>query len=236
MESATTSNFSIQVSERTDIGSSGSKRYRAQGFLPATAYHRSDAPVSVMVPYKEFSLLAGRARRSQVFTLQSAIPALNGKSAIVREVQRDYVKGGLLHVDFQTFREDEEVSVQVPVKIVGEAPGVKIQKGILTIVTHEVTVRCLAKDIPPVLEVPISGLELGQSIHVADLSLPTGVSVVDDEEETIVSVVASRAEEEGGAAAAAGTAAAGADAGKSAAPAAGAAAAKAPAAKAPAKK
>jgi large subunit ribosomal protein L25 len=167
-----------------------------------------------------------------VFTFKSTSSALNGKSAIVKEIQRDYLKGTLIHVDFLTFAENEEVAVEVPVKLVGEAPGVKIQKGILTVVTHEVTVRCLSKDIPLAIEVDITSLNLGQSIHVADLVLPAGVSVDDDEEETIVSVVAARATEEEAPAAGAPAA----DAAKAAPAAAKAPAAKAPAAKAPASK
>jgi large subunit ribosomal protein L25 len=224
--SNTVENFTIEVAERPDLGKASSNRCRKEGFIPAVAYHRAEQPVAVKIPGKEFAHLASRARRSQVFTFKSSSGALNGKSAIVKEIQRDYIKGTLLHVDFLTFREDEEVAVEVPVKLVGEAPGVKIQKGILTVVTHEVTVRCLAKDIPVAIEVNISGLNLGQSIHVADLSLPAGVSVDDDEEETIVSVVAARSTEEE---AAASTAAAPAAEAAKAAPA--AAAAKAPPAK-----
>ncbi len=220
--------FTIEVSERPNLGKASSNRCRKEGFIPAVAYHRAEEPVAVRIPCKEFTQLASKARRSQVFTFKSTVSALNGKSAIVKEIQRDYLKGTLLHVDFLTFAEDEEVAVEVPVKLVGEAPGVKVQKGILTVVTHEVTVRCLAKDIPAAIEVDITGLNLGQSMHVADLVLPNGVSVDDDEEETIVSVVAARSTEEESSAAAAPAA----DAAKGAA----AAAKAAPAAKAPAGK
>ncbi len=225
-------NFTIEVSERPILGKASSNRCRKEGFIPAVAYHRAEEPVSVKIPCKEFTQLASRARRSQVFTFKSTSSALNGKSAIVKEIQRDYLKGTLIHVDFLTFAENEEVAVEVPVKLVGEAPGVKIQKGILTVVTHEVTVRCLSKDIPLAIEVDITSLNLGQSIHVADLVLPAGVSVDDDEEETIVSVVAARATEEEAPAAGAPAA----DAAKAAPAAAKAPAAKAPAAKAPASK
>ncbi len=208
-------NFTIEVSERPTLGKASSNRCRKEGFIPAVAYHRAEEPVAVKIPNKEFAQLASRARRSQVFTFKSSSSALNGKSAIVKEIQRDYLKGTLLHVDFLTFSEDEEVAVEVPVKLVGEAPGVKIQKGILTVVTHEVTVRCLAKNIPSAIQVDITSLNLGQSLHVADLVLPAGVSVDDDEDETIVSVVAARSTEEE-AAAAPGAAAPAADAAKAA--------------------
>jgi large subunit ribosomal protein L25 len=188
--------FTIEVSERAGLGKGNCNRCRKEGFIPGVAYHRADTPIAVQVPYKEFTMLAKKARLSQVFTFKSSSPALNGKAAIVKEVQQDYVKGRVLHVDFQTLKDDEEITVDVPVKLVGEAPGVKVQNGILTLVTHEVTVTCLPKFIPVQIEVDISSLGLGQSIHASDLKLPEQVVLSDDPHETIVSVVAPRAAEE----------------------------------------
>jgi large subunit ribosomal protein L25 len=154
-------------------------------------------------------MLAKKARMSQVFTFTSSNQALNGKAAIVKDVQQDYIKGKVLHVDFQTLKDDEEITVYIPVALVGEAPGVKVQNGILTLVTHEVAVTCLPKNIPNQIQVDISALGLGQSIHASDLKLGDGVVLSDDPHETIVSVVAARAaEEEPKAAAAEGAAAA----------------------------
>ncbi len=189
-------NFTIEVTERTDLGKGACNRCRRSGFIPGVAYHRADEPVPVQVPYKEFTILAKKARLSQVFTFKSGNPALNGKAAIVKEVQQDYVKGKVLHVDFQTLKDDEEITVYIPVALVGEAPGVKVQNGILTLVTHEVAVTCLPKNIPSQIQVDISSLGLGQSIHASDLKLGDGVVLSDDAHETIVSVVAPRAAEE----------------------------------------
>ncbi len=201
-------NFTIEVTERTELGKGSCNRCRKAGFIPGVAYHRADTPLAVQVPYKEFTLLAKKARLSQVFTFKSSSAALNGKAAIVKEIQQDYVKGKVLHVDFQTLKDDEEITIQVPVKLVGEAPGVKVQNGILTLVTHEVTVTCLPKDIPSQLEVDISSLGLGQSIHASDIKLASNVELSDDPHETIVSVVAARSAEEEAKPAAAGEAAA----------------------------
>lgn len=189
-------NFTIEVSERAGLGKGAANRCRREGFVPAVAYHKADEPLAVQVPLKEFTALASKARRSQVFTFKSSSPKLNGKAAIVKEVQQDYLKGRVIHVDFQTLKDDEEITVDVPVKIVGEAPGVKIQQGILAVVTHEVSVRCLPKYIPNSITVDISSLGLGQSIHAEQLVLGEGVTLHDEPTETIVSVVASRAGEE----------------------------------------
>ena len=189
-------NFTIEVSERPSIGKSSANRCRREGFIPAVAYHKAEKPLAVQVPLKEFTALASKARRSQVFTFSSSVPSLHGQAAIVKEVQQDYLKGRVIHVDFQTLKDDEDITVDVPVKLVGESPGVKNQGGILAVVTHEVSVSCLPKYIPSAVTVDISALGLGQSIHADQLQLGEGVTLVDDASETIVSVVASRAEEE----------------------------------------
>jgi large subunit ribosomal protein L25 len=189
-------NFTIEVAQRTDLGKGACNRCRKAGFIPGVAYHRADEPVAVQVSYKEFTMLAKKARMSQVFTFKSGNPALNGKSAIVKDVQQDYLKGKVLHVDFQTLKDDEEITVYIPVSLVGEAPGVKVQNGILTLVTHEIAVSCLPKNIPNQLQVDISNLGLGQSIHASDLKLGDGVTLSDDPHETIVSVVAARTAED----------------------------------------
>lgn len=189
-------NFTIEVAERTELGKGGCNRCRRAGFIPGVAYHRADEAVAVQVPYKEFTMLAKKARMSQVFTFKSSHQGLNGKAAIVKDVQQDYVKGKVLHVDFQTLKDDEEITVYIPVSLVGEAPGVKVQNGILTLSTHEVAVTCLPKNIPNQIQVDISALGLGQSIHASDLKLGDGVTLSDDPHETIVSVVAARAAEE----------------------------------------
>lgn len=218
-------NFTVEVSERPTLGKGAANRCRRQGLIPGVAYHKSESPLAIEVPFKEFTALASKARRSQVFTFKSSSPALNGKSAIVKEIQQDFLKGRVIHVDFQTLKDDEEITIDVPVKVVGESPGVKNQNGILAVVTHEVSVRCLPKFIPSSVTVDISTLALGQSIHAEQLDLGANVELADDPTETIVSVVASRAMEEEAKPAADG-----------AAPAAGAAAAAAPAAaKAPSK-
>ena len=189
-------NFTIEVSERPALGKGSANRCRKEGFIPAVAYHKAEKPLAVQVPLKEFTALASKARRSQVFTFKSSSSYLNGKAAIVKEIQQDYLKGRVIHVDFQTLKDDEEITVDVPVKLVGEAPGVKNQGGVLAVVTHEVTVTCLPKHIPSAVNVDISSLALGQSLHAEQLILGEGVTLADDPSETIVSVVASRAEEE----------------------------------------
>lgn len=185
-------NFTIEISERQGLGKSECNRCRKDGFIPGVAYHKGVDSVAVKVPHKEFVTLAQKAALTQVFTFKSDAKALDGQLALVKDIKRDYVKGTVLHVDFITLKAGEEVHVDVPLKLIGESPGVKNEGGILTFVTHKVSVSCLPKDIPTQMEIDISGLRLGDSIHASDLKFAAGVKLLDDSHETIVSIVAAR--------------------------------------------
>ncbi|MGB9791470.1 MAG: 50S ribosomal protein L25/general stress protein Ctc [Thermacetogeniaceae bacterium] len=113
---------------------------------------------------------------------------------MIREVQRDPIKQRLLHVDFFQVPLNEEIETEIPVHLVGEAPGVE-KGGVLQHMLREVTVSCLPSKLPEYLEADISGLDIGDYLTVADLKLPEGVKVLDDPESIIVSIVEAVAEE-----------------------------------------
>ena len=184
--------LTLNVHKRSAKGGAASRRYRSQGYIPSVFYGRGQETLPGLLLYKEFQHLAQQAKISQVFFLKSEEEALNGRSGIVKEVQQDYVSGRVLHVDLQVLHEHEEIHVKISLKIQGEAPGVKLEGGILSVVSHELPVACLPKNIPQLINVDISELALGQSIHARDLKLPEGVRLYGNPEETIVSVVAVR--------------------------------------------
>lgn len=185
--------FVIDIEARDQKGSAAIRRYRRSGLVPAVAYGRGFESVSGLLPVKEFTAVAQRARASQVFELRSKDSKLNGRPALVRDVQREHLSGKLLHVDLQILNENEEVRVSIPLKIVGEAPGVKLDGGVLSIATHEVVVLSLPKFIPTEIEVDISALQLNQNIHARDLKLSEGVRLGGDADEAIVTVQVPRA-------------------------------------------
>lgn len=186
--------FTLQVQERVETGSRACRAIRRRGAVPGVMYHRGEDSVSVVLDLKEFTTLAKQAKPSQVFTLKSESERLNGRPVLVRDIAKNSVKGNVLHVDLQAMREDEEVTLAIPVRLSGEAPGVKIDKGILSWMVHEITVACLPKSIPSEIVVDVSKLGLGQSIHAREVVLPEGVSLVDEPDETIVTVVGAGAE------------------------------------------
>jgi large subunit ribosomal protein L25 len=105
-----------------------------------------------------------------------------------REVQRDIVRGTLLHVDFLRIRRDVAIQVEVPIHLVGESHGVK-EGGVVEHHLWELRVEVLPTDVPESVEADISGLGIGDSLHVSDVKVPGNVTVITGEDETVVTVV-----------------------------------------------
>ncbi len=180
--------YSIDISYRDACGKGASNRFRREGFIPANVYHRGEESISALLPYNAFVQVAKKSLPSQIFILKSESDKLNGRSALVKDIQVHHVSGRVLHVDFQTLHDDEEITVEVPLKFVGDPIGVKTEGGVLSVSSHEVEVSCLPKYIPNFISVDVSGLHTGDTIHARELSLGEGVALVGDEDAPIVSV------------------------------------------------
>ena len=185
--------FSIGIKRRTTGGKGSAQRVRREGNIPAIVYHRGEESIPTVVSKNDFQNLAERSSHTQIYQFKTDIKELDGRSALVKEIQRDYIKGTVLHVDFQALRDDEEIRIEVTLKIVGEPYGVKNEGGILTVATHEVEVSCLPKDIPLAIPVDVSELRLGDSLHISDIVLPSGVRLETDGDEPVASVTAPQA-------------------------------------------
>jgi len=175
-------------------------------------YSHGEQNVPALLQAKQFLHLAERSTSSQVFTLKSKDgKVFNDRPAIVKEIQIDHLKGRVMHVDFLVLKENEEITIRVPLQFVGDAIGVKDQGGVLSIAAHEIAVRCLPRAIPRIVKVEVADLKIGATIHAEELVLPEGVRLDGNPGETIVSVVVPKSAAEEAPAAAAGEAAAGAE-------------------------
>ncbi len=185
--------LNLSVELRSETGSASNRRFRKEGKLPFVVYRKATQAVNGLVDENEFVKLASKSRSSQVFRFESASQELNGLSVIVKDIQKQYVKGELLHVDFQSLAAGEEVVVTVPLEVVGEPVGVKTQGGVLSVSLHQVRVRCVPENIPTSVKLDVTALELGGSLKKADLELPENVKLADEPRETICTVVGTRA-------------------------------------------
>jgi large subunit ribosomal protein L25 len=176
----------LEVSERTTLGSSESRRLRKQGVVPGVLYGRSK-PVAIAVGERELRAALTTPAGSHV-VLDVAVGSAGAHSAILKEFQRDKVRGTITHVDLQEVRLDQPIQTAVAVTLVGEAPGAK-EGGVLSQATNEINVEALPLEVPQHIEVDVSGLHLGESIRLSEISAPPGVTFLDDLEETVLASV-----------------------------------------------
>ncbi|HEX6589262.1 MAG TPA: 50S ribosomal protein L25/general stress protein Ctc [Longimicrobiales bacterium] len=179
----------IKATPRDGTGKGANRKLRTSGRVPAVVYGHNEKTRELSLDAHELKVLFSKISVENTI-IRLDIEGEKGEvKALVREVQANPVKGDLYHVDFYQIHANEKVDVEVPVHLVGSAPGVKAG-GVMDHQIHELPVRCLPAAIPESLDVDVSALELGDSIHVADLKLPEGVETDMDGERTICSVVA----------------------------------------------
>lgn len=186
--------YQLTVTSREGTGRSASRRLRKADKIPAILYGKHTNPETLAVNAPEFvRLLKDIAGRAALIELKRD----NGAAALsfLQEVQRDPITDRYMHVDLQEVKENEKMVINVAVTLVGESTGVKNQGGILETATHRLRVRCLPKDLPSVIEVDVSELAVGQSIHVNELKPVAGVEFLDAPGQVVVLCVEPQAEE-----------------------------------------
>jgi len=159
----------LNGTRRDSLGKGGARKARAAGHIPAVLYGHGETPVPVTVQAREFELaLRGHKGGNPIVNL-----AVNGGeyTALVRDVQYDPLTHGILHLDFQHISLTETVEVRVNLHLNGSPTGVKDGGGILEHLLREVEVECLPTDIPAKLEIDVSNLAIGDSLHVSDLKV-----------------------------------------------------------------
>ncbi|HEX4406518.1 MAG TPA: 50S ribosomal protein L25 [Polyangia bacterium] len=182
----------VSAEVRTAIGKGGSHKVRAAGKVPGVLYGQKIAPVAVT--FEEKSLLTSldkEKRRNTVFTL--SISGGENVTAMVRDAQIDPISQRIIHVDFLRVDLDSEVTVTVPLVLTGKAIGTT-NGGQLHQSTHVLPVAAKPAAIPTKIEVDVSGLDMGEALHVSDLKLGAGVRALLDPRDAIASVVAPKAE------------------------------------------
>ncbi|HYE25637.1 MAG TPA: 50S ribosomal protein L25 [Clostridia bacterium] len=206
MATATQTNL-VEAKPREASDKNAARRLRTTGLIPGVLYGAGKDSRSIAIDPKAINkILHSESGHNTIFDV-----VLDGEQtkAMVVEWQSDPLKGSLLHVDLKRIAMDKKMRVQVPVQIIGEAPGVKTQGGILDVVMREVEVECLPADIPSHIDVDVSNLMFGEPVRVADLPKSDKIKYLSDEDLTIVHVTSVKEEAAPSADAAATEAAAG---------------------------
>lgn len=182
----------LDAEVRTPGRKKGAKSVRYAGRVPAVIYGHGREPQPMSIGALEFGRLLEK------IAVESTIVEVNlGGStvkALIREVQRHPIKQGILHVDFQEIHAGEKLRLEIPVHLVGTADGVRNQGGILDQVLRTVEIEVLPADIPERVELDVTALIIGRSLHVSDLRIPNA-EILTDASLTVVTVTAPRVEE-----------------------------------------
>jgi large subunit ribosomal protein L25 len=185
---------SLVAEERAGTGKGVMRKLRAAGRMPAVVYGRGKQTRPVVLDPEALSEIL-HGSQSGVNTLIDFKLGSYEAVVLVREIQRDPVSGRWIHADFYEVDLQQAIQVRVPLHFVGRPIGVE-NGGILDHPMREVEVECLPRAIPDSIEVDVSALDVGDSVHVRDLTLPEGATMVSDGELTVASVVLPKAEEE----------------------------------------
>lgn len=168
---------------------------RRQGRVPATVYGRKIQPQNLEVDGRDLqNLMLHSVSENLLVDLAVAEDARPKRLVLLQEVQHHPLSGKVLHIDLHEVAENEPVTITVPVETAGTPIGVSRDGGILEHVLFKVRVRALPRDLPEFLEVDVSELELGESVHIGEMKSPTGVVVLGDSKIPVVSVAAPRVE------------------------------------------
>ncbi|VTS07181.1 50S ribosomal protein L25 [Tuwongella immobilis] len=179
----------LKAEPRSGSGTRNSRHLRKQGKIPAVLYGHKEATQSLVISAEDFETVMKQHAR----VLDVQLPEKTEK-VLIRELQWDYLGKEIVHIDFYRVSADERIEVKVVVELKGMAPGALSGAGVLDQPLHELHVECPALSVPDSIRVDISKLQLGQAIHVKELTIPAGVKVLEDADAVVVQVVAAKDE------------------------------------------
>lgn len=188
----------LKAKKRTLVGRNAIKRIREKGLVPGVIYGSNQQPMPLQVDSRQLSTVLAHASSEHILVELEIVDGDQGtnKLVLIQEVQHHPLKRDLVHVDFHAVSATEKITSAVPIETTGEALGVRTFGGLLEHSLRTLEVQCYPQDLPGIVQIDVTNLNIGETLHVRDLQLPAGVEAITDEDLTVVSVVASRVGEE----------------------------------------
>jgi len=182
------STATLSATVRSESGKGAARSLRRAGSVPAVIYGHKREPMSLSVPMRELERLLERVSAETTVVELS----IDGKVSrtLIREIQKHPFKKQLVHIDFQELVAGEQITVNIPLVIVGVSVGVRSFAGILDQTMRELEVSVDPASIPNHIDIDVSALNVGDSIHVRDIALPAGVTILTDPDASVVVVAA----------------------------------------------
>jgi large subunit ribosomal protein L25 len=186
----------LKAVRRTELGRSAARKLKGRGIIPAVIYGGRNKPQPLQVSAREINAMLSHASGENILVELEIEGEESNRSALVQEIQHSPVGGDILHIDFHAVSMDEKIHAEVPLETIGIANGVKNFGGLLEQSLRALAVECLPRDLPDRITVDVSNLNIGDSIHVRDIQMPSGVTPKAQLDLTAFSVVAPAVEEE----------------------------------------
>ncbi|MCD8284482.1 MAG: 50S ribosomal protein L25 [Opitutae bacterium] len=186
--------YKLNVKTRDGVGRGPARRLRAAGFLPGVIYGVKKAARPISINDAEFRMMM-RAKGESAALVEISIDGAEPVLSLIKDFQRNAVSQKVVHVDIYEVDPNVHMTVAIPVRVKGEAVGVLAENGTLEVV-HEIMVRCLPKDLPKFIEVDVSDLHVGNTIHIESLPEIPGVSFPPNQNSVVASCTSEKQEEE----------------------------------------
>jgi large subunit ribosomal protein L25 len=188
----------LKAQKRTSVGRNAIKKIKEKGLVPGVIYGSQTEPITLQIESRELTNVLAHASSEHVLVDLEIVDGIESTNrlALIQEVQHHPLKRELVHVDFHAVSATEKITSEVPIEAVGEALGVRTFGGLLEYSLRTLEVECFPQDLPDIVRIDVTNLNIGESLHVRDIHLPAGVEAITDEGLTVVSVVASRVGEE----------------------------------------
>lgn len=184
----------IKAERRKGTGKEVAKKLRREGKIPAILYGKDTTPIPISIDAKEWNRLKNKIKSTSIVSLEIEGNGYSEKRfAMLKEVQRDFLNLNVLHLDFLQISLQREIEVEIPIVLVGKAKGVE-RGGIVEQHLRSIVVECLPTKIPEKIELDITDLDIGDSLHVHEVSIPD-VKLVEHPEVAIVTIVPPEVEE-----------------------------------------
>ncbi len=186
----------LKAEQRSATGRSAVRKLKARGVVPAIIYGAKDKPQPLQVSARDITAMLSHASGENILVELEIAGEKSNRTALVQEIQHSPVGGAILHIDFHAVSMDQAIQTDVPLEPIGVPEGVKTFGGLLEQSLRSLAIECLPRDLPDRITVDVSKLNIGDSIHVRDIHLPSGVAAKVQADLTAFSVLAPVVEEE----------------------------------------
>jgi large subunit ribosomal protein L25 len=186
--------FKVQATLRVGRGKNDARRARRDGMVPITVYGGGAETVAAVAPARELAaILRSESGRNTIFTIE--VDGAGASEVMFHDRQIDPIKGRLIHADLTRLVKGQKIEVTVPLHLTGEPIGVREKQGVLEQIIREIEIKCEPRQIPDVLEVDVSNLDVHDVLHASDIPVSEGIEILTDADQVIATVAIVKEEE-----------------------------------------